>query len=264
MLCVMELEYLLECISSVKLFKKSYILIREICLFMKRKTNSPVLFNTGEIYKIFFCDGKCVVDLDFPMVLLYFLNSIVRNDDKIILININQENDLFDKDFVCNGTNPTCLDNLNHVHVQKYIKEVDGALITATTNLDSFVDENCKFSNFLADIIVKLLSIEQISYQKVSEILELFLGVKIPRQRVYDLFNKAIDGYLSMSINELQEKIIGGEIEFSGLVHYDEEFLWIKHQPFMRLTLLDAENKLIIEDTVVPRKLFSKEYIKIF
>ena len=52
-------------------------------------------------------------------------------------------------------------------------------------------------------------------------------GVKIPRKRVYDLFNNAINRYLSMNIQELQEKIVGGEIEFSGLVHYDEEFLWI-------------------------------------
>ncbi len=226
------------------------------------KTNSPVLFNAEEIYKIFFCDGKCVVDLDFPMILLYFLDSIARDGDKIILINVNQENTLFDEGFVCNGTNSICLDNLNHV--QKYVKEVEGQDVTATTNLDSFVDENCKFSNFLADLIVKLLSIEQISHQKISEILELFLRVKIPRQRVYDLFNKAIDGYLSMSIQELQEKIIDCEIEFSGFVHYDEEFLWIKHQPYVRLTLLDAENKLIIKYTVVPREIFTKNYIKLF
>ena len=231
---------------------------------MRPKTTSPVLFNTEEIYKIFFCDGECVVDLDFPMILLYFLDSIACDDDKIVLINVNQENTLFDEGFVCNGTKGICLDNLNHIYVQKYVKEFDGYDVTATTNLDSFIDENCKFSNFLADLIVKLLSIEQISYQKISEILELFLGVKIPRQRVYGLFNKAIDGYLSMSIPELQEKIVDGEIEFSGLVHYDEEFLWIKHQPYVRLTLLDAENKLIIEDTIVPREIFSKDYIKLF
>ena len=142
------------------------------------------------------------------MVLLYFLDTMARDDDKIILINVNQENNLFDEEFVLNGTNKICLDNLNHVYVQKYVKEVDSYDVTSTTDLDSFVDENCKFSNFLADLIVKLLSIEQISYQKVGEILELFLGVKIPRQRVYDLFNKKIDGYLCMSIQELQEKIM--------------------------------------------------------
>ena len=62
----------LRCFSSVKLFKKSYLLIWGICLFMGPKTTSPVLFNTEELYKIFFCDGECVVNLDFPMVLLYF------------------------------------------------------------------------------------------------------------------------------------------------------------------------------------------------
>ena len=91
-----------------------------------------------------------------------------------------------------------------------------------------------------------------------------FWGVKILRQRVYGLFNKAIGGYLGMCIKELREKIIGGEIEFSVLVHYDEEFLLIKHQPHVHLTLLDAENKLIIEDTIVPREIFSKDYIKLF
>ena len=67
-----------------------------------------------------------------------------------------------------------------------------------------------------------------------------------------------------MSIKELQEEILNGNIEFSGIIHYDEEYLWIKHQPYVRLTILDAENKLIIEDTVIPRHLFSKDYIKIF
>ena len=177
---------------------------------MKPKTNSPVLFNTEEIFKTFFSTGECLIDIDFPMILLYFLDSIAQDDDKIILINSNQSNDLFDEGFVCNGTNNICLDNLKHVYVQKYVKEVDDYDITATTNLDSFVDENCKFSNFLADLIVKLLSIEQISYQKVSEIIELFLGIKVPRQRVYDLFNKSIDEYLSVGIQEIQEKIIKG------------------------------------------------------
>ena len=67
-----------------------------------------------------------------------------------------------------------------------------------------------------------------------------------------------------MNIAGLQEKIIKENIEFSGIVHYDEEFLWIKHQPYVRLTALDGKNKLIIADTVIPREFFSKEFIKEF
>ena len=231
---------------------------------MTPKTPSPVLFSAEEIYKTFFCDGKCLISIDFPMSLLYFLDSIARDDDKIILINVNQENNLFDDGFSCNGTYSIDLDNLSHVCVQKYVKEFDGNDVTATTDLEDFIDENCKYSNFLADLIVQLQSIEQISYEKISEIIELIFGIKIQRQRVYDLFNKKIDEYLSISIQELQEMIIEGEIEFSGFVHYDEEFLWIKHQPYVRLTLLDAENKLIIEDSVIPREFFTKKFIKDF
>ena len=73
---------------------------------------------------------------------------------------------------------------------QKYIKKVDNYYITETTNLDSFINENCEYSNFLADFIVKIMSIEQISYEKISEIIEVFLNVKINRKRVYDLFNR--------------------------------------------------------------------------
>ena len=231
---------------------------------MTPKTNSPVLFNAEEIYKIFFCEGRCLVSPDFPMILLYFLDSIAQDGDKIVLINVNQENKLFDDGFKCNGTKSIDLDNLSHVSVQKYIKKVNDDNITDKTNLENLVDENCKYSNFLADLIVQLESIEQISCEKIGEIIKLIFGIKIPRQRVHDLFDKRIDEYLSMNIQELQEKIFEGEIEFSGFVHYDEEFLWIKHQPYVRLTLLDAENRLIIEDLVIPREFFTKNFIKEF
>ena len=79
------------------------------------------------------------------------------------------------------------LDNLSHVYVQKYIKKVNDGNITDKTNLEDSVDENCKYSNFLADLIVQLESIEQISCEKISEIMELILGIKIPRQE--DLTN---------------------------------------------------------------------------
>lgn len=67
--------------SSVKLFKKSYILIEEICLFITPKQLSR-LFNTEEIYKIFFYGGEGIVDFNFPIILLHFLDSIVRDEIK--------------------------------------------------------------------------------------------------------------------------------------------------------------------------------------
>lgn len=51
---------------------------------------------------------------------------------------------------------------------------------------------------------------------------------EIPQQRIHDLFNKIIDEYLSMNLKEIPGMIVKSEIKFTGLVHYDEKFLWIK------------------------------------
>ena len=40
--------------------------------------------------------------LIFQWFYFIFLDDIAHDDDKIILINVNQENDLFDEGFVCN------------------------------------------------------------------------------------------------------------------------------------------------------------------
>ena len=157
---------------------------------MTKKNHSPIVFNEFELYNLFFNEGTCIVSLDFSMIFIYFLDQIAKKDDKIILINTIQENKLFEDRFKCNGTVELCIDNLKHIHGQKYIKKVDDYYITETTNLDSFINENCEYSNFLADFIVKIMSIEQISYEKISEIIEVFLNVKKKKKRVYDLFNR--------------------------------------------------------------------------
>ena len=220
----MVFSYFLGCSSSIGLFKKSYILNGEIFLFMNKKTNSPVLFNSVEIYKTFFCNGVCLLNVDFPMNFIYYLDSIAADDDKIILINVNQENTLFNDGFTRNGTKQIFLDNLSHIYVQKYVKKDDNECIYDITDLEYLVDENCKYSNYLGDLIVQLESIDQISYEKIGEIIDIFLGVKLPRQRLYELFNKRINEYLSMNIAGLQEKIIKENIKFSGMFIMTKNF----------------------------------------
>ena len=53
------------------------------------------------------------------MDFIYYLDSITVDDDKIILINVNQENTLFDDGFTRNDTKQIFLDNLPHIYVKK-------------------------------------------------------------------------------------------------------------------------------------------------
>ena len=47
-------------------------------------------------------------------------------------------------------------------------------------------------------------------------------------------------------------------------LHYDEEFIWISHQPHVRLTIIDALNRVVIADHIIPRENFNTKYIKMF
>ena len=46
------------------------------------------------------------------------------------------------------------------------LKKANNVEVTTTANLDSFVDENCKYSNFLADLIIKLLILSKFLMKK--------------------------------------------------------------------------------------------------
>ena len=125
-------------------------------------------------------------------------------------------------------------------------------------------EKNHKYSKFLANIIVLLSSIEHISYEKVSDILKLFFNIDIDRRRVYDLYAENVKEFIYKNLDEIENDLRNGNMPFSGIISYDEEFIWIKHQPYVRLTVIDTKFRIIIADVIIPREYFSAEYIKQF
>ena len=119
------------------------------------------------------CGGN--IDTSFPLSFVYFLEDMAQDNDNITLINVEQEMELFSNGFSPNGSSTCNMDNLKHVRVKQYIKKTDGACETVTTDISAYRGKNHKYSKFLANIIVLLSSIEHISYEKVSDILKLFL-----------------------------------------------------------------------------------------
>ena len=39
------------------------------------------------------------------------------------------------------------------------------------------------------------------------------------------------------NLDEIENDLRNGNMPFSGIISYDEEFIWIKHQPYVRLTV---------------------------
>ena len=228
------------------------------------KIHSPTIYCTHNLYNSFFFDGKCFFSTASDMVDLYRLDVIAEENDKIILVNEIQEEELFKKGYIYDGYKKSNIDNLNHVYVRKYKLQTENGKKTQTTDLSDMRDENCKYSRFLCDLIMEYYYIQHLSFEKVSELLKLNYGLNIDYRRVCDLYNKSMDDFKLKKYEEVENDIRNGKIKLGNVGNYDEEFLYIKHQPYVRLTLIDNKTKIILKDILVPRKLFNRNYIKSF
>ena len=168
------------------------------------------------------------------------------------------------KGYIYDGYKKSNIDNLNHVYVRKYKLQTENGKKTQTTDLSDMRDENCKYSRFLCDLIMEYYYIQHLSFEKVSELLKLNYGLNIDYRRVCDLYNKSMDDFKLKKYKEVENDIRNGKIKLGNVGNYDEEFLYIKHQPYVRLTLIDNKTKIILKDILVPRKLFNRNYIKSF
>ena len=203
---------------------------------MKQKNTSSNVFCFEDLYNLVFVECGGNIDTSFPLSFVYFLEDMAREDDNITLINVEQENKLFSEGFNSNGSYKSNIDNLEHVRIKQYIKKEEESCITVTTDISNYLEENHKYSKYLANMIVLLASIEYMSFEKMSKILKLFLNIDIDRKRVYDIYIDNVNKFIYKNIDEIRKDIRNGNMPFSGVACYDEEFLWIKHQPHARLT----------------------------
>ena len=231
---------------------------------MKPKKISSNVLCREDLYNFLFVKYGGNIDTSIPFSFVYFMEEMACDDDSITLINVEQENDMLSDGFSSNGYSESKIDNLDHVRVKQYIKKTDDGCKTVTADISMYREENHKYSKYLSNMAVLLSSIEHISFEKMAEILNLFLGVNIDRRRVYELYANNVKEFIYKNIDEIRKDIRNGNMPFSGVISYDEEFIWIKHQPHVRLTIIDNKSRIIIADVVIPREYFTAKYIKQF
>ena len=164
-----------------------------------------------------------------------------------------------------NGFIEEKVDNLKNVFKRKHkIKQEGKKDIYFTTSMVPYREKFGKYSYFLRDLVMNLATIEHISYQKMSEIVELFTGIEVSRQRIFDIIERNFDSFYNECFDEINKEIKESGINPSEVVHYDEEFIWINHQPHVRLTISNALNRVVIADNIIPRDSFNTGYIKLF
>ena len=68
------------------------------------------------------------------------------------------------------------------------------------------------------------------SYEKVSEIIKLTIVLISSSEQICEIFLERTRWKVYDDIEKIQEDIRTGKIQLSGVIHYDEQIVWVKHQ----------------------------------
>ena len=82
------------------------------------------------------------------------------------------------------------------------------------------------------------------------------------RQTSYISQTALIDQYFDKEENKVRKLIKKLNIKPSGFYNYDEEFIKISKEIYVRMTIIDAHTRLIINDQIIKKEDFTKETIK--
>ena len=155
-----------------------------------------------------------------------------------------KKNKLFEKCYVYDGYEKCNMDNLKHLYIRKYKlvtkngKKKRKQLICLICVMKIII-----YSRFLCNLIMECYYIQHFSFEKVSELLKLSYGLDIDYRRVCDLYNRTIEDFKLKKFEKVKEDIRNGKIKLGHVGNYDEEFVYVKHQPYVRLTLIDYKNE---------------------
>lgn len=111
---------------------------------------------------------------------------------------------------------------------------------------------------------MKYSQITYVSYGAKSEIINLENDIHMSRQATYLNEKELTPLYIIEKEKTLMNEIKKLNIEPSGYYNYDEEFIKINKEIYVRLTLIDAHTRMIINDELIPKNQFNKFYIEKF
>ena len=192
------------------------------------------------------------------------ISNLFEFDLKITIFD-HREYDLeFMETHIKNGLVNFKLNNKYWVKKQTYKYWSKNRIKYCTTLWNEFIDKFCNYTRKIKQKGLQYSQITYISYGSKSEIIKLEKDINISRQSIYLAEKQITPLYILDKEKTLMNKIKKLNIVPSGYYNYDEEFIKINKEIYVRLTLIDAHTRMIINDKLIPKSKFNKEYIEKF
>ncbi|WP_169805401.1 hypothetical protein [Methanobrevibacter cuticularis] len=160
-----------------------------------------------------------------------------------------------------NGRYPISINKCIDVEKQQYFcKECKESFIT---NID-LVDKNSCYMKEISLQGLNLGSIDYISLEKMSEIIEQFYGHAPAKQTILNHIDNNYEEFITKEEEKIEKELKKANIKPSGVYHYDEQYIFISKELYLRLIILDNKTKMIIAEELVHNNKFNKKFVKKF
>ena len=229
-----------------------------------KPTNNDLVF---ELFK-FFVDSKnkkIYLNKDINPSLIYLMEEILTDSYQFVY---HDEDLLFcpncGERLSLNGTQKFRLNKKLIIGKQKYICPNKRCQFTIITHPNQYIEKYCNYTKEIKEKAVKYSLIQYSSYQNKAEYINLHYGTKISRQTIYNANNTLIDQLLHQKEQKILKEIKKLNIKSSGIYCYDEEFIKINKNVYVRMTIIDYKTKIIINDQIIPKNQFQQKTIKKF
>ena len=230
------------------------------------KKNKPTLINCVEDLKKFVICGsgnEIYISNELPPEMIMYFMDLISEDIKIIIFDP-MEYDEGKIDLKRNGRVEFKLNKKYTVYKQTYYYYTKNKRKYMTTMWGNYIKKNCNYTNYIQNYRFMQSQIFYASYDNTAELINEDKKLDISRQSVYNYERESCITVLPQREAKLWKKIKKLEIKASGYYHYDEEYIKINNEVYVRLSLIDAHTRIIINDVIIFKNQFNKDYIRYF
>ena len=125
---------------------------------------------------------------------------------------------------------------------------------TKGPDLDGIAEKGRTYTNDIKRIPLDISAVEHVSYEKISDFINDSNGTNISRQQVYNYKIIECEEYLNLKEEKIEEKLNELEIKPTGFMGYDEAFFRLNRIKCAYLSMVDPNNRLIINDNYIPEE----------
>ena len=221
------------------------------------------MFCDVNVFNVFVRFEKNVVYLkpNISPLIIPFISQTLPDEVIFCYERYNKECPFCGGELNANGRYKISINKCINVKKQQYIcKSCDESLIT---DIDH-VNKNSCYMNEISLQGLYIGLIDYMSLEKVSEIIKHFYGHAPARQTILNHINNNSEEFFKKEEEKIEKELEKANIQPSGVYHYDEQYIFVNTDLYLRLIILDNKTKMIIAEKLVHSDKFNKKIVKKF